>query len=234
MGFEAQKTNRIRGEKFLQTYFSGRVLDIGCGPDLVTPTAQPFDREHGDANHILDYLPPQTFDCVHSSHCLEHMEDVRNALAQWWTLVKPGGHLVLVVPDEDLYEQGYWPSIFNNDHKASFRLDKKNSWSPVSYELRELLSNLPNAEIIEIKIQDNEYDYALLRILPGPFGRFLRLLGKGTLWLHYKRRSLFQRFGLGKTGIDRVFNKIERFLGMPIAQTDGQAVAQIQAVIRKI
>ena len=66
--------------------------------------------------------PHLAYDAVCSSHCLEHMRDVPAALTQWWALVRKGGYLVLVVPDEDLYEQGGWPSLFNSDHKATFRI----------------------------------------------------------------------------------------------------------------
>lgn len=56
---EATKTNRIRGEEFKRRYFSGQVIDIGCGPDLVVPHAVPFDQEQGDAQRILRYFKPQ-------------------------------------------------------------------------------------------------------------------------------------------------------------------------------
>jgi hypothetical protein len=34
---EARKTNRLRTEEFKKQYLVGRVIDIGCGPDLVAP-----------------------------------------------------------------------------------------------------------------------------------------------------------------------------------------------------
>lgn len=231
MGFEAQKTNRIRGQAFLEAYFSGSVLDIGCGPDLVVPSARPFDQEHGDANRIGDYFPVESFDCVHSSHCLEHMRDIPAALDGWWSLVRPGGHLILVVPHEDLYEQGYWPSVFNTDHKATFRLDKPGSWSPVSFDLRQLLLPLPGAELIAIEIQDKGYDYRLLRM---DGNRSWRTgVGRCLLWLARRRRSVFHHLGLDLPRLDGFCDRIEHFLGKPAAQTDGEAVAQIQAVVRK-
>jgi hypothetical protein len=70
----------------------------------------------------------------------------------WWALVKPGGYLVIVVPDEDLYEQGMWPSRFNTDHKATFNLGESKSWSPVSYDIEALVQALPRAEIIEARL----------------------------------------------------------------------------------
>ena len=120
---EASKTRAIRNSDFYSRYMNDSVIDIGCGPDLVVPHATPFDQEDGDANEILDYLKPESFSCVHSSHCLEHMRNPQKSIADWWTLVKPGGYLITVVPDEELYEQGHWPSLFNADHKSTFRLD---------------------------------------------------------------------------------------------------------------
>jgi len=88
---ESTKTNQYRSADFFARYFSGSVLDIGCGDDPVVPHARPFDVEHGNAERILDFLPPESFDTVNSSHCLEHMCDVPRALADWWSLVRPGG-----------------------------------------------------------------------------------------------------------------------------------------------
>tara|TARA_B100000929_G_scaffold194153_1_gene153930 strand:- start:869 stop:1180 length:312 start_codon:yes stop_codon:yes gene_type:complete len=101
---EAKKTNNIRGKVFLEKYFSGKIIDIGAGEDLVCDAAERFDQDDGDANHITRYRDLDTYDTVHSSHCLEHMHDPEKALLEWWKLIKPGGYLVLVVPDEDLYE----------------------------------------------------------------------------------------------------------------------------------
>ena len=225
---EARKTNALRGEEFRLRYFGGRVLDIGCGPDLVVPHAVPFDLEHGDAGRILDYLPPHSFDCVHSSHCLEHMVDVDTALVQWWALVKPGGYLIIVVPDEDLYEQGTWPSIFNLDHKATFRLGKKGSWSPVSYDIDALVRGLTGAEIIEARVQDRGYDRRLLRQRVTWLGRALHRFGA-------RRQSALARLmrsGLPVYRLDLLLDRLERRLGKPVDQTLGPAMAQIQVIAR--
>jgi len=226
---EARKSNRLRGEALNLQLFSGSVIDIGCGPDLVVPHATPFDLEHGDAQRILDYFPPQSFDCVHSSHCLEHMRDPAKAIAQWWGLVKVGGHMVTVVPDEDLYEQGFWPSLFNGDHKATFRIAKRESWSLVSHDIGELVAALPGAEIVEARVQDDGYDRRLMRKGGGQFARLMFRFGSLRAGLVQR----LMRLGVPLGAVNRAFDTVERALGRPIDQTLGPAVAQIQVIARK-
>jgi SAM-dependent methyltransferase len=226
---EARKTQAIRGPEFAATYFSGSVLDIGAGDDPVAPNAKPFDIADGDANRILDYLAPASFDCVHSSHCLEHMRDVPAALTQWWALVKPGGYMILVVPDEDLYEQGIWPSVFNGDHKATFRLGKLDSWSPCSYEIGSLVRTLPGCEIIQIELQDANYDRRLQRHGAGASGRLVLRLRP----IRERMLARASRWGPLHDRLMRWTERVEYLLGSPIDQTRGQALAQIQAVLRK-
>jgi SAM-dependent methyltransferase len=230
------------GEEFKRRYLSGRVIDIGSGGDLVVPHAVPFDLPQGDAQRILDYFEPESFDCAHSSHCLEHMKDVKIALCNWWGLVKPGGYLIIVVPDEDLYEQGIWPSVFNPDHKATFNLRKLRSWSPVSYDIEALVKALPGAEIVEARLQDEGYDRQLMRRAElNPF--LLRLFRLGLLRYVFinqvvmHTRLFSYRVSRGVNAAIRPANlaleSLERLLGKPIDQTVGAAVAQIQVVAQK-
>ena len=226
---EARKTNRLRGDEFHRRFFAGRVIDIGCGTDFVVPHAIPFVLDQGDAQKISDYFEPGSFDCVHSSHCLEHMEHVPDALSQWWSLVKPGGHMIIVVPDEDLDEQGTWPSLFNADHKATFRLDKQQSWSPVSYDLGALVFALPDAEIVDATLQDSGYDRHLSPHRITPLGRLQYQFGE--------RRQAFMgalmRRGVPVYRMNRMLERLECWLGKPIDQTLGLAMAQIQVIALK-
>jgi SAM-dependent methyltransferase len=176
----------------------------------------------GDANEITAYVS-DSFDFVFSSHCLEHMHDPRHALQQWWQLVKPGGHLIVIVPDEDLYEQGYFPSVFNPDHKATFTLSKNRSWSPRSYNLLDLVRELPGGTLVSIELQDAGLDRALLGrapVAPGIARAFGRLRGS------FRARV---RWPAARRALDWSF----RVLGIPVDQTLSAAVAQIQAVMRK-
>ncbi len=236
--FETFKTNQIRGRDFMETYFTGKVIDVGCGKDLVVQHAEPFDQQQGDANRILDFRPPESYDCVHSSHCLEHMIDPKATLEGWWGLVKPGGYLIVVVPDEDLYEQGVWPSRFNKYHTASFRLGREGSWSPVSNDLGKLFEVLPRVKIISAERHDHGYDRSQQRM--GPEGILNQVLREklNTLFegLKYNglisfnspaelKRSFSLILGLNKTFYE---------LGATVDQTRSGALAQIQIVAQKL
>jgi SAM-dependent methyltransferase len=129
-------------------YFVGDGVDIGGAPDPLTLYAQFFPRmgkvriwdlADGDAQFMAS-VADDSFDFVHSSHCLEHLVDPAVGLRNWFRILKPGGHLVVIVPDEDLYEQGVFPSTYNSDHKWTFTVSKSRSWSEKSRNLIELLA----------------------------------------------------------------------------------------------
>ena len=222
---EASKTRAARGNGFDATFLHGRVLDIGCGDDRVSANAEGFDKPQGDANHILRYFQPESFDCVHSSHCLEHMVDPGRCLAEWWSLVKPGGHMIIVVPDEDLYEQGVWPSAFNPDHKHTFRLGGSSSWSSVSIPLLPRVAALPNAEIVTAGVQDLGYrsDH---RATPVPSRQTC------VRWAH-RVRGYLRKLGLIDSNVDSACIRLCLAFGVPVDQTLGGALAQIEVIARK-
>ena len=221
MAYETSKTKTLWGE-LEHSVLKGEGLDIGCGPDPVFPGVMPFDLSHGDANHVTQYIKTQ-FDFVYSSHCLEHMIDARAAILDWWQLVKPGGVLFLLVPDEDLYEQGYWPSRFNRDHKWTFTIAKKQSWSPVSINLLDLARSLPDGEVLDIRLHDRGYERYLLSngYRPGTFMYGAKQLIGRVLY------PLLRLLGINK-------QSLRRHLRHPVDQTVGtETLAQIQCVIRK-
>lgn len=217
MANEASKTKKLWGE-FEWSLMRGEGIDIGCGPDPILPQVEKFDLDDGDANRISAHINRQ-FDFVFSSHCLEHMSDAKAAINEWWKLVKPGGVLFILVPDEDLYEQGFWPSRFNSDHKWTFTIAKQDSWSPVSINLLSLARSLPDSELLDIRLQDIGYQRHLL-------SNGLRV---GSLAYRAKRFAT------------RKLNKLIRITGLkrqlpfhPIDQTTRENIlAQIQCVVRK-
>jgi len=161
---EATKSKAYWGE-LEQVVLSGRGIDIGCGVDPVSAATRRFDLEDGDANRITEYVKEQ-FDFVFSSHCLEHMHKPQEALLEWWQLVRPGGFLFFIVPDEDLYEQGVFPSRFNSDHKATFTISKIESWSPKSYNVWNLANSLPDSKIVKLVLNDMGYNRSIARFGP--------------------------------------------------------------------
>ncbi|MFA6597385.1 MAG: class I SAM-dependent methyltransferase [Ignavibacteriaceae bacterium] len=115
---------RREKEDFFKKYCMGRGLDIGFGGDLITPSAQGYDFEHGDAQ-LLSNVRNESYDFVYSSHTLEHLENVETALKNWFRVVKKNGYLILYIPHRDLYEKKQTlPSRFNDNHKHYFLLEK--------------------------------------------------------------------------------------------------------------
>jgi SAM-dependent methyltransferase len=219
--YETTKTKRLWGEAE-KSILTGKGIDIGCGPDPITSDAYGFDKDDGDANEITKYVHEE-FDFVFSSHCLEHMRDPRKAIQEWWKLVRLGGHLFFIVPDEDLYEQGVFPSRFNTDHKATFTISKAKSWSPVSINVLDLVQLLPGAQLVSLVLQDAGYDRRRLKhsrhglaslLVRRAYGRYLCSNGGPS-----KKRTLAGRALL-------------RFLD---DQTLGpEAMAQIQCIVKKV
>lgn len=162
--------SRLKDARYATRYFVGDGIDIGAGPDALGQYGEFFplmrscrawDMPDGDAE-LLASVADASFDFVHSSHCLEHMRHVDVALDNWLRVLKPGGHLVCLVPDEDLYEQGQFPSTFNSDHKHTFTIHKKKSWSPRSISLTALLANTQaEIQVKKIELLDATYRYRL-------------------------------------------------------------------------
>jgi SAM-dependent methyltransferase len=124
----------------------GHILDIGAGDDPILPEAEVFDKTQGNAQDLCE--PAEAYDTVWSSHCIEHMPRPLEALLGWWRLVKPGGKLILIGPDEDAYEHQTWPSLFNGEHFHSFTLHKDSSWCPASINVLDLVKHLPKHRLI--------------------------------------------------------------------------------------
>jgi SAM-dependent methyltransferase len=161
---------RLREPNFISRYFRGVGIDIGGLPDpffqykelfpLVTEV-KTWDLVDGDAQFMAGEAD-ESYDFVLSSHCLEHLHDPFVGILNWFRLLRPGGHLVVTIPDEDLYEQGIWPSRYNRDHKHTFSIWKDKSWSPVSINVIDLVRNLGSqAEIKLLKLEDTSYRYHL-------------------------------------------------------------------------
>lgn len=163
---------RLYDSRFSTKFFVGEGIDIGAGPDPLAKYFQQFplmknlriwDRNDGNAQ-LMSGVEDNTFDFVHSSHCLEHLEDPYEAFENWIRICKPGGHIVITIPDEDLYEQGSWPSQFNPEHLTSWTILKNESWSEGSINLIEFLYQYKESiEVIKVELIDHTYIYDVKR-----------------------------------------------------------------------
>jgi hypothetical protein len=140
---------RQRDPLFTSRYFVGRGIDIGSGPDPLRPpeavrrlaadgelrrVGRRGRRRAADGGRPRRRRSISSTRRTRSSTCRPG-RDALELVAD----PEAGGHLVVAVPDEDLYEQGVWPPTFNTDHKHTYALAKRESWSPVSRNIDELL-----------------------------------------------------------------------------------------------
>jgi len=163
---------RLHDSNFVTRYFTGEGIDIGAGPDPLNLYAELFplitgvriwDVIDGDAE-FMNGCDDAQYDFVHSSHCLEHSRTPEVALKNWLRILKPGGHLVVLIPEEDMYEQGVFPSTFNGDHKWTFTVFKTSSWSNRSRNLLDLIATLgEDADVIKIEQLTGSYRFSLER-----------------------------------------------------------------------
>ena len=207
---------RMHEPNFSNRYFVGKGLDIGGGPDPLGLYLELFPRMQGvkiwdktDGNaETLDTIKNCIFDFVHSSHCLEHLDDPTQALQNWFRVLKPDGYLVIMVPDEDMYEQGEFPSTWNGDHKFTFTISKKNSWSPKSINILDLLETLDeNHEIIKIQKLDASYRYNIPR-----FDQSLTPIGECGIEIIIRKRTEKEVEDGGRMPPIGIVSKIEEFL----------------------
>ena len=99
-------------------YCQGHGCDIGFGGDKIKKEdclgidyAQPYTCTGGDkvdiaCDVINEKIPvaDNTFDYVYTSHLIEDLQDTKKGLVEFIRILKPGGHLVLVFPDQPRYE----------------------------------------------------------------------------------------------------------------------------------
>lgn len=128
---QGNESAKIKWE--LVPYTTGRGLDLGCGPFKTFPHFIGVDNGGHDAQfgwkneanllvdtcEKMDIIGSASMDFVFSSHLLEHIQDHKKALLEWWRLIKPNGYLCLYLPHKDHY-----PNVgqkgANPDHKHDF------------------------------------------------------------------------------------------------------------------
>lgn len=120
----------------ISAYLAGRsVLELGCGAEKVCPWAVSCDISSPAADLKLDVSPRsgaltealkgRVFDVLFSSHCLEHVDaPILGILRHWIGFVRPGGLMILYLPDERIYRYDpSKPTRRNPDHVHYLTMD---------------------------------------------------------------------------------------------------------------
>jgi SAM-dependent methyltransferase len=114
-------------EGFYQKYLSGTaILDIGFrggDPEASPVTEHAIGIELDYPGYDGTHLPFEnnSQDAVFASHTLEHIEDWKSVLQDWFRVLKIHGYLIIAVPHQWLYERkALLPSRFNGDHKRFY------------------------------------------------------------------------------------------------------------------
>jgi SAM-dependent methyltransferase len=151
--------------------FKGNGLHISPGNDPLKKIHYPMcsnietvdiseARIGGDK--LTENLKEKTFDFVYATNITVYEEDPVDVINHWLKFVKSKGHLIITAPDEDLYEQGNFPSVFNNTHKKTFSIYKESSWSGKHYNFLDIIQKINTACCRKIELIDSNYDYSLI------------------------------------------------------------------------
>lgn len=145
-GCEAAKVAPIVAQ-----YLQGQCLDIGSGPGKVWPSLVGIDIATSNGRPITDMTMDGTnlsmfgddsFDGVFSSFLLHQIErsKVAGVIADWARVIRPGGHLVLYVPNADVVPADADPlqkwAIHPGDIEAILCDENGNSWELLESEVR--------------------------------------------------------------------------------------------------
>ena len=177
VGEESSRTYKHKIESgFFDRYMSGNGLDIGYkgyigGIDPILPDAIGVDLDYPGYDGKTLPFDNNSFDYVYSSHTLEHIEDYKNAIQDWYRVVKEDGHVIISVPSAYTYEKKYTlPSRWNADHKrfygpAHLLAEVAEALEPNSYRIMSYEEHYP-ATLEDLSTPDKHsngpYEYELV------------------------------------------------------------------------
>jgi SAM-dependent methyltransferase len=162
VGLESRKSYGLKIKNgFFDKYVSGSaILEIGYkghidGAVPIVPQAIGVDLDYPGYDGVILPFPDESQDTVYTSHCLEHISDYRSAIREWFRVLKPGGHLIIVVPHQFLFERRQELPSRVSDHKrfytpATLLQEIEETLEPNSYRVRHLVDN------------DSGFDYSIL------------------------------------------------------------------------
>jgi predicted SAM-dependent methyltransferase/ADP-heptose:LPS heptosyltransferase len=164
-GPQGHESRKVRFD--VLPYVAKGGIDLGCGGEKVWPHLIGIDdntdqRLFGSTTRPdlimrverLGMFADGFFDSVFSSHTLEHLEDYRAALTEWWRILKVGGYLVLYLPHRDLYPRIGQPGA-NPDHKHDFEN---------ADIIEAMMSIAPDWRLVEDQVRDEGYEYSFFQV----------------------------------------------------------------------
>ena len=180
----------------LVPYTKGLGLDLGCGPSKTFPHFIGVDNRKDTQLFGIQMNPDMTvptcekmpffadgqWDFVFSSHLLEHIEDYKGALAEWWRLVKVGGHLCLYLPHKKYYPNIGQPGV-NADHKHDF----------MPADITQVMQTLGDWDLLRCEDRNAELEYSFFQV-------FQKLPAGGGQLYSYKKPKPKKTCGVVRYG----------------------------------
>jgi len=147
-----EETSRTYEDKidngFFDKYMSGETVEIGADGYIdsvgVLPNTKVINLNTPGYDGLHLPFGDSTQDAVYSSHVLEHIDNRIETLREWMRVIKIGGHLIIAVPHQFLYEKKLnKPSRYNGDHRvfyspATLLAEIEQAFEPNSYRVRVL------------------------------------------------------------------------------------------------
>ena len=158
MGETLKARDRRTKEGWFGKYIQYPGIDIGCQHDPVDDDFRKWDVIFGDGDAtFMESVPDNFYATVYASHVLEHVDNPGEAIKNWYRILSPGGHLIVIVPHRDLYEKKKeLPSHWNAEHRSF--------WLPISGEepctkglLDTISQALPGVEIVSLRVLDDGF-----------------------------------------------------------------------------
>ncbi len=193
-----------------------RLLDFGCGSgaylermrnlhpkwELVgfdnseyacnQTKAKGFEVLSGDL--ITADIPPASFDIVYLSHVIEHLNDPKKTVEKIYTILKPGGEVIIVTPNVDSIAAKvfgtYWFGLDAPRHlflftpkilsrlltDVGFKIKEASTVSDVRVEIGSLNYMFPRNDM-----RINFIVWHILRAILMPFGKFFSYFKKTSI-----------------------------------------------------
>lgn len=154
----------------LKDFCYGVCLDIGCGGDVIIPSAIAIDLENpykkvgnrpiqlaGDCKNLY-WFKDEVIDTIFSSHLLEDFmkNEQIEILNEWARVLKCGGKIILYLPDQKKYlnfcDENNMPS--NPYHKSE---DYSLDWFILN-----VLNEISNLKIVSCNPEVEDYSFEVI------------------------------------------------------------------------